>query len=71
MLKATTEEQRRHIEGILAPHHDYISWPLDFERENDWGYEERVDAIYLDGEITFDKMAEIVDFLRACNPNEN
>lgn len=59
MLKATTEEQRRHIEEILAPHHTYISWPLDFETD-----EERQDAIYLDGNVTFDAMAEIVDYLR-------
>ena len=67
MLKATTEEQRRHIEDILRA---YISWPLDFESENDWGYEELVDAIYIDGNISFDQMAEIVDYLRACNPEK-
>ena len=70
MLKAATEEQRRHIEEILAPYHIYISWPLDFEKENDWGYDERVDAIYIDGDITFDTLAEIIDYLRACNPDK-
>jgi hypothetical protein len=64
MLKAATEEQRRHIEEILAPYHIYISWPLNFEDETDYGYEERVDAIYIDGDISFDAMAEIVDYLR-------
>ena len=63
-LKAATEEQRRHIEEILAPYHIYISWPLNFEEETDYGYEERVDAIYIDGNISFDAMAEIVDYLR-------
>ena len=64
MLKAATEEQRRHIEEILAPYHVHISWPLDFEDETDYGYEERVDAIYIDGDVSFDAMAEIVDYLR-------
>ena len=63
-LKAVTEEQRRHIEEILAPYDIYISWPLNFEDETDYGYEERVDAIYIDGDISFDAMAEIVDYLR-------
>jgi len=64
MLRAKTEEQRRNIEEILAPYHIYISWPLDFEKENDCGYEERLDSIYIDGDISFDVMAEIVDYLR-------
>ena len=64
MLKAATEEQRRNIEEILAPYHVHISWPLDFENENDFGFMERFDAIYIDGDVSFDAMAEIVDFLR-------
>lgn len=70
MLKATTEEQRKHIEAILDEHEVYHRWPLDFEKETDWGYEERIDAIYIDGDVTFDTLAAIVDYLRACNPTE-
>jgi len=56
MLKVTTEEQRQRIEEILAPYHTYISWPLDFAEETE--------AIYIDGNVTFDMLAEIVDYLR-------
>lgn len=68
MLKATTEEQRLHIEEILKSHQIYHSWPLDFKKETDWGYEDCIDAIYIDGTIPFDAIAEIVDYLRSCNP---
>ena len=70
MLKATTEEQRLHVEEILKAHQIYYQWPLDFEKETDYGYEDRIDTIYIDGDIPFDAIAEIVDYLRACNPDE-
>lgn len=70
MLKATTEEQRLHVEEILKAHQIYYQWPLDFEKEADDGYEDHIDAIYIDGDIPFDAIAEIVDYLRACNPDE-
>lgn len=70
MLRASTEEQRLHVEEILKAHQIYYQWPLDFEKEADDGYEDRIDAIYIDGAIPFDAIAEIVDYLRACNPDE-
>ena len=64
MLKAN-EEQMKHITEILG---DIYNEPvLDFNRKIDWGYEEFDDRIYLDGNITFDKMAKIVDYLRKQN----
>lgn len=63
-----TEEQARHIVGILKAADIYCDYPvLDGERECDDGpypYVPFDDRIYLDGNITFDKMAEIVDYLR-------
>lgn len=64
MLKAN-EEQMKHITEILGD--IYNESVLDFDRETDWGYEEFDDRIYLDGNITFDTMAEIVDYLREQN----
>lgn len=37
---------------------------LDYDKETDWGYEDSDDRIYVDGDITFDTMAKIVDYLR-------
>lgn len=60
MLKAN-EEQMKHITEILGD--IYNESVLDYDRETDWGYEEFDDRIYLDGNITFDTMAKIVDYL--------
>ena len=65
MLEAKTEEQMKHITEILGD--IYNESVLDYDRETDWGYEEFDDRIYLDGNITFDKMAKIVDYLREQN----
>lgn len=66
MLRAKTEEQRKHIDGILGDiYHDH---PYDLDEEfNDVTKYERV---YIDGEISYDMMADIVDYLRSCNPEE-
>lgn len=64
MLKAN-KKQMKHITEILGD--IYNESALDFNRETDWGYEEFDDRIYLDGNITFDKMANIVDYLRKQN----
>jgi hypothetical protein len=64
MLKAN-EEQMKHITEILGD--IYNESVLDYDRETDCGYEEFDDRIYLDGNITFDMMAEIVDYLRVQN----
>lgn len=70
VLRANTAEERKRILNILGGDL-YKTFPLDIETyEND---EERLlpdifnDRLYIDGNITFDKMAEIVDYLRATN----
>lgn len=66
-LKAS-EEQMKHITKILG---DVYNRPvLDFEKQTDWGYEDYDDRIYIDGDITFDKMEEIVNFLKADTSNK-
>ena len=66
MIKADTEEKRKHIDGILwYVYHDH---PYDVDGDfNDVSMYER---IYIDGEISYDMMADIVDYLRSCNPEE-
>lgn len=40
---------------------------LNFEKETSGGYEDYDDRIYIDGDISFDTMAKIVDYLREQN----
>lgn len=61
MLEAKTKEQKKKVLEIFGTNARYCNFPLD------WGYEEFDDRIYLDGNITFDNMAEIVDYLRKQN----
>lgn len=66
-LKAS-KEQMKHITKILG---DVYNRPvLDFEKETDLGYEDYDDRIYIDGDITFDKMEEIVNFLKTDTSNK-
>ena len=66
MLRATTEDQKRRIVEILDMKWETCChFPFNPDSEDDYD-----DRIYLDGDITFDKMAEIVDYLRACNPEK-
>lgn len=67
MLQAKTKEQKEHILEILGAIEPVSHFPLNFERETDVGYMEYDDRIYFDGNIGFDKMAEIVDYLRIQN----
>jgi len=53
MLKVTTEEQKQRIEEILG---SVEIWELD----EDIG-------LYINDSITFDKLAELVDYLRSTN----
>lgn len=73
MLRANTAEKRERILNILGDDL-YKTFPLDIETyENN---EESLypdifdDRLYIDGNITFDKMAEIVDYLRTTNYKE-
>lgn len=63
MMNAS-DEQYNYIESILEKADIYNHRPLDFEKETESGYAFRDDAIYIDGNITFDMMALIVDYLR-------
>lgn len=66
MIKADTEEKRKHIDGILW--NIYHNHPYDIDDDlNDVTQYER---IYIDGKISYDMMADIVDYLRSCNPEE-
>ena len=66
-LKAN-KEQMKHIAKILG---DVYNRPvLDFEKETDWGYEDYDDRIYIDGDITFDKMEEIVNLLKSASKEQ-
>lgn len=64
MLQAKTKEQKKKVIEISRTNARYCNFHLDFNKETDWGYEEFDDRIYLDGNITFDTMATIVDYLR-------
>lgn len=70
MLQAKTEEQKKKVLEIFGIQETCCHFPFDFDKETDCGYEEFDDRIYLDGNITFDMMADIVDYLREQNKNE-
>lgn len=66
MLRAKTEEQRKHIDGILG----YIYHDHPYDVDGDFNDVSMYERIYIDGEISYDMMADIVDYLRSCNPEE-
>lgn len=63
VLRADTTEKQNRILEIIGQDDIYCHFPLDFGKETDCGYEDYNDRIYIDGDLTFNKMAEIVDFL--------
>lgn len=67
MLQARTEEQKKKVLEIFGIQETCCHFPLDFDKETEGGYEEYNDRIYLDGNITFDKMREVVEYLRKEN----
>ena len=67
MLQVKTEEQKKRVLKIFGTHETCCHFPLDFDKGKDCGYEECDDRIYLDGNITFDKMREVVEYLRKEN----
>ena len=64
MLQTRTKEQKDKVLKILGNGEFFCNFPLDFDKETDIGYEECNERLYIDGEISFDQMAAIVDFLR-------
>lgn len=67
MLRVRTEEQKKKVLEIFGIQETCCYFPLDYDKERSWGYEECDDRIYLDGNITFDKMREVVEYLRKEN----
>ena len=67
MLRVRTEEQKKKVLEIFGTHEKFYYFPLNFDKETDWGYDECDDRIYLDGNITFDKMREVVEYLQKEN----
>ena len=67
MLQVKTEEQKKKVLEIFGIQETRCHFPLDLDKGMGWDYEEYDDRIYLDGNITFDKMAKIVDYLREQN----
>lgn len=67
MLQAKTEEQKKKVLEIFGIQETCCHFPLDFDDETEYGYKEYDDRIYLDGDITFDKMREVVEYLRKEN----
>lgn len=68
MLRATTEEQKQRVLEIFdIEYKTCCNFPCDPESDD---FSEFDDRIYLDGDITFDKMAAVVDYLRSCNSEE-
>jgi hypothetical protein len=53
MLKVTTEEQKQRVEEIL----DSVEL---------WEFDEDV-GLYINDSVSFDKLAELVDYLRSVN----
>lgn len=68
-MKAT-DEQINHILGLLEKEDIYCRPVQNFDSENEYGYNDYDDRIYLDGDITFGVMANIVDYLREQNAGE-
>jgi len=69
MLKATTEEQQAYIDALLKKEDIYHSLYEDYDEDKD-EFMDYCSSIYIDGNISFDTLAEIVDYLRACNPEK-
>ena len=67
MLRVRTEEQKKKVLEIFGIQETCCHFPLDYNNERSWGYEEYDDRIYLDGDITFDKMREVVEYLQKEN----
>ncbi|MBR3245232.1 MAG: hypothetical protein IKF90_21485 [Parasporobacterium sp.] len=63
VLRADTTEKQDRILEIIGQDEIYCHFPLDSGKETDCGYEDYNDRVYIDGNLAFNKMAEIVDFL--------
>lgn len=69
MLRATTEEQQAYIDALLKKEDIYHTLCEDYDDDKD-EFMDYCTSIYIDGDISFDTLAEIVDYLRTCNPEK-
>ena len=66
-LKCYNDSAKLMVEFFIGLPETCNHFPMNPETD----YEEECDdRVYIDGNITFDTMAEIVDYLRATNPKE-
>lgn len=65
MLKCNNESEKHLVEFIIGLPETCNHFPMDPNTDYEDEYNDRV---YIDGVITFEQMAEIVDYLRVCNP---
>ena len=64
MLQAKTEEQKNRILEIFGIQETCCYFPLG------WEDEELDDQVYIDGNISFDTMARVVDYVRSIQPKK-
>ena len=57
-----SEEQRRYVGAILERAGLYFNLDSHYDPEKD--EEDDCTSVYIDGDVAFDTMAEIVDYLR-------
>lgn len=62
-MKAT-KEKIKYIVDLLEKEDIVCNSVQNFDSENEYGYNDFDDRIYIDGDITFDLMAKIVEFLK-------
>lgn len=69
MLKVNTQKQKKHIEMLIAGDHpdNLISFRHGSYTDPD---QESIDEFDFDGRISFDTLAEIIDYIRACDSAE-
>lgn len=64
MLQAKTKEQKQKILEIFAIQETCCYFPLG------WKDEELDDQVYIDGNMSFDTMARVVDYVRSIQPKK-
>lgn len=64
MLRVYTTKDKEQVLKLISPH-CISNFPLNFDIDTETGYEEFDDRIYIDGQVTFDDMAKVVDYVRS------
>ena len=64
ILRAETDVKKKRVLEIIGLEESCCNYPLNYENEtDDCYYEEYNDRIYIDGNITFNQMREIVEYI--------